>query len=180
MRTIARFATFSLTGIAAVLGAPAYAADRASGTIVCDSTTLEIKHGWLVRGPNSTYGSMKGLDDLSNPKTMLRVYLASEDVGEALKACKNLSCTKDALGDGFYIDIGDPADTPELWYRAWSADGMSRCSNSLDRPALELTIDKPDHLAGKFRFEQMGGTQTADVEFDLELANTVKTEYQFE
>jgi hypothetical protein len=160
----------------------AHAADRSSGTFACETKPITVKFGWLVRGPNVTYKVEHGLSDLYDPKgkTALRIYFSDTDVGAELKACKNLSCTTDAIGNGFMIDFADSADLPELPYRAWIAEGDVKCNSFINPSALQLTTNKPDHLAGKLHLSEMSGTVTADVDFDLQVFNTLKTEYQFD
>jgi hypothetical protein len=178
-----RFTTsFALAALFVSMVQIAHAADKATGTFACDAKPITVKFGWLVRGPNVTYQSAKRLPDLYDPKgkTMLRIYFSDTDVGTALKSCKNLSCTREAIDNGFMIDFADPADLPQLPYRAWIAGADAKCNSLIEPSALQLTTNKPDHLAGKLHFSEMGDTVTADVDFDLQVVSTVKTEYQFD
>lgn len=182
IRFVTSFA-FALTAFFAfALASVAAAADKADGKFACDGQSITVKYGWLVRGPNATYNSEKDLPDIYDPKgkTMLRIYFSDTDVGSAIKACKNLSCTKDAIKNGFMIDVADPKDLPELPYRMWITEGDAKCNSMIKPSALQLSTNQPDHVAGKLHLSEMGGNDTADVDFDLRVIITVKTEFQLE
>lgn len=178
-RCVASFALASLFALAAPI---ANAADNASGSIECEGHKITVKHGWLVRGPNVTWQLEHNLGDLYDPKgkTMLRLYFSDADVSADIKACKNLSCTKDAIKDGFMVDVADPRDLPELPYRIWIVDGDTKYNNLLKPSILTLSTNQPDHLAGKLHIVDALETVKVDVDFDLTVINTVKTEYQLE
>lgn len=180
IRFVASFA-LALTAVFAVSSVAA-AADKTDGKFACDGQSITVKYGWLVRGPNATYNSGKGLPDLYDPKgkTMLRIYFSDTDVSSDIKACKNLSCTKDAIKNGFMIDVADPKDLPDLPYLMWIAEGDAKCNSMIKPAALKMSANQPDHVAGKLHLSEMGGNDTAEVDFDLRVIVTVKTEYQLE
>jgi hypothetical protein len=166
----------------AAVASSAFAADKASGTVVdkIDPASADIKYGYLLRGPDVYFdtGANGDLYDPKNP-TMLRIILSSTDIGAQIRECVNLSCATEVLKDGVYFDYangkGAPHDLPcEIRF---SAGDDHKWNNVEKLGALTLSSNKPDHLAGKLHID-FGGYHEADVDFDLTLFKTFKTQYQ--
>lgn len=145
---------------AAVVAAPAMAADQAKGTIALGKANAAIGHVVLVRGP----------DEMDPARTILRLYFSTDDIGAKVKACKTLSCADQAIGDGASVDYGDAS---HLGYWVRLRGGLVQNSGGTDASAFDLSTHAPDHLAGKLHVDatSMGGP-TIDAEFDATLAAT--------
>lgn len=57
---------------------------------------------------------------------------------------------------------------------------MAGCNNALDRSGLKLSVDQASHVVGTLKLDKMQGTEKADVDYDLTVVATVKTEYLYE
>ena len=182
MTTLVRF---TLAASIVLLAPAALAADKASGKVTCDQDSFDVKYAWLVRAPNVVWGLAHGKDDLYDPKapTMLRLYFSDQDKTSEIKACVNLSCITGVFDNYLYVDVSDPKDTKELWYQTNIPSENRSCNSGEERTVLKLRTQQPDHLAGKLDLKKMlGDTEMErwDVDFDLKLTTTVKTEYQYE
>jgi hypothetical protein len=152
---------FLLTALAgpAAAGAPA---GHASGNVTFGKHSATIEYGWLVRGP----------DEFNRGKSLFRIYFSSIDVGAKIAACSSLSCADDSLVNGAFIDVND-SQIVNFWMTL--DGGHVQYSGGVDTTALKLDTNRPDHLAGKFRFDESsagGGKLVAD--FDLPLMKTFK------
>lgn len=143
--------------------ANAAAADHGSGSITVGKHSAAVKSAVLVRGP----------DEMSAGKTLLRLYLSSADVSAAIKACKTLSCADGALKDGAAVDFSDAS---HLGYWVTLNGGLAQYSGGTSKDAFSLSASAADHLAGKLHIDDaaMGGAKI-DADFDATLANTFRT-----
>jgi hypothetical protein len=152
-----------LFGILLFASTGAFAADKVAGTVGLKSFSATIKHAYMVRSP----------DEMDPSASILRVYLSSADIGNAIKACKTLSCADAALTDGAMVDY---SSAPHLGYAVRLNGERAQYSGGTDDSAFTLTTNAPDHLAGKLHIDDsaMDGARV-DVEFDLGLTNTFKS-----
>ncbi len=138
----------------------ALAGDSASGTITFKAGKCEVKHGYLVRGP----------DEMDPSKTVLRIYLSSADLGARIKACKTLSCADGALQDGAMVDF---SDARHLAYAVRLNGERLQYSGGTDGEAFSLTTNEPNHLAGKLHIDDSAADGARiDATFDLTVMNT--------
>jgi hypothetical protein len=156
-------ASIAAACLLSVISPPAAAsapAGRAGGTASFDKHTVDIKYGWLVRGP----------DEFDRSKTILRLYFSATDVGAKIAACETMSCADGTLANGGFVNFGS------LGYNGYwlTLDGgRVQYSGGADATAFALTTKRPNHLAGKVRIDDSsfgGGKLTVD--FDLPLART--------
>ncbi|MGA9340882.1 MAG: hypothetical protein WBV61_00935 [Rhodanobacteraceae bacterium] len=149
--------------VAATTATTAIAADKASGTVAQAPASTQIKYAWMVRGP----------DEMDPSHTVLRIYLSSVDIGAKIKACKSLSCADQALEDGAMVDF---SDARHLGYAVRLDHERVQYSGGTDQGAFTLSINKPDHLAGKLHIDDSAfNGARVDAQFDVTLANTFKT-----
>ena len=152
-----------LSAILLMTSISALAADKVSGKVSFKTTSSAIKFAWLVRGP----------DDMDASKTILRIYLSSSDIGAQIKTCRTLSCADRALADGAMVDF---SDARHLSYSVSLNGGHEQYSGATDASAFTLSMNKPEHLAGKLHIDDASaGGAKIDADFDLALANTFKT-----
>lgn len=152
----------ALAVLLAVVAPASHAADKAVGTLKYKTDSLALKYAWLVRGP----------DEMDASKTTLRIYLTDTDVGAKIKACRTLSCADGAMNDGVMVDF---SDARHLGYSLRTNGGRQQYSGGTDPSAFTLSVNKPDHLAGKLHIDDAAaGGAKVDAEFDLTLASTFK------
>lgn len=141
----------------------ASAADKASGSVGFKTYSSAVKYAWLVRGP----------DEMDESRSVLRIYLSSADVGNAIKACKTLSCADRTLTDGAMVDY---SDARHLGYAVRLNGERVQYSGGTDGDAFALSTHTPDHLAGKLHIDDSAsGGAKIDADFDLTVANTFKS-----
>jgi len=135
----------------------ALAGNNASGMITFKTGKCLVTHAWLVRGP----------DEMDPSKSVLRIYLASVDIGAKIKACKTLSCADNTLTDGAMVDF---ADTRHLAYAVRLNGERLQYSGGTSGEAFTLTRNDPNHLAGKLRIDDTAADGAkVDATFDLTL-----------
>jgi hypothetical protein len=151
-----------IAAISFAVSTSAFAANTASGKVAFKGHSSVIAYGWLVRGP----------DEADSGKTVLRVYLSSQDIGGKIEACRTLSCADEALYDGAMLDFGD---VPHLGYAIRVNRELDQYSGGTDAGAFALSTNKPDHLAGKVHIDDTAfGGGSVDATFDLTLTRTFK------
>ena len=154
---------FSIVALALVTSSLALAGDKASGTVSFQNAKAAVKYGFLARGP----------DDMDPSKSVLRLYLSSADIGSKIKECKTFSCADNALEDGVMVDF---SDARHLGYAVRLNGERVQYSGGTDGEAFTLTVNKPDHLAGKVHIDDSAsGGAKVDVTFDLTLLKTFTT-----
>lgn len=140
----------------------ALAADFASGKASFKNYSSVTKYAWLVRGP----------DDMDESKSVLRLFLSSEDFGAKLKACNSMSCADRLLIDGAMVDF---SDARHLGYAVRLNGQRVQYSGGTSGAAFAITTNSPDRLAGKLHIDDTAtGGAKVDAEFDLTLAITFK------
>jgi hypothetical protein len=155
--------------VALLAAAPAaFAADgTAKGTVVYKSKgetiTANIKHVWLVKGP-----------DAIDPKTTIRrLIFSATDIGAKVKACKNMGCTTNDLGEGMTVDLDIP---PRLNYWIVLKGQRVQYSGTVVPEALKASTNTPARLAGKLTIDSSGaGGGKVDIDFDTPLTAELKT-----
>jgi hypothetical protein len=159
------FRTVAACALAGAVALPALAADRAGGRIVLGKHTATVAHATLVRGP----------DEMDPGKTILRLYLSSDDIRARVKSCKTLSCSDGLVGatGGGYVDYGDAS---HLGYWVALDNEMAQYSGGTDQAAFRLKINQPDRLAGHLHVDDTAtGGPMIDADFDAAVAVTVKS-----
>lgn len=146
-----------------LLAASGHAEEKISGSVKFKTWSGAVKFAWMVRSP----------DEMDASKSILRIYLSSADIGAKIKACTTLSCADRALEDGAMVDF---SDARHLAYAVRLNGQRAQYSGGTDGGAFKLSINKPDHLAGKLHIDDIAsGGAKVDADFDLTLTNTFKT-----
>jgi hypothetical protein len=155
-------------GIGAALGlavlASTASAEPAKGTLTFKSKSgpvvVEVKHAYLVKGP-----------DMVSGKTIRRLVLSTADVGAALKKCASMTCSDGGIGDGMTIDF-DAGPRVNYWFVA--KDQLVQHSGTADPASVTLTTNTPDRVAGQWDLDaSAGGGPVIKVEFDAALLKTL-------
>jgi hypothetical protein len=139
-------------------------AEPAKGTITFKSKSgavvVEVKHAYLVKGP-----------DMVSGKTIRRLVLSTADAGAALKKCASMSCSDGGIGDGMTIDFDAG---PRLNYWFVGKDQLVQHSGTADPASIKLTTDTADRVAGRWDFDgSAGGGPVIKIEFDAPLLKTL-------
>jgi hypothetical protein len=166
MSKMSRVAAALAVGATAVfLSAGMISADDAKGTIAYQSKkgalTIEVKHAFLVKGP-----------DVVGGKTIRRLVLSVADVGPALRKCNDMSCSDGGIGDGMTIDF-DAGARLNYWFVA--NDQLVQYSGTARPDTVKLTTDTPQRLAGTIAIDDRGaGGPVVKVQFDATLLKELK------
>jgi hypothetical protein len=158
-----RPAPLALGMVLLVTSAAALAAGgSASGTVAYKGQTLNIKHAYLFKGP----------DVVEKDKVIRRLILVPQDPGKKLDACKSMSCTQSAMGDGLSVDMDAG---PRFGYWVGLKGGMVQFSGNAKPVALAATAEEPNRLAGKLTIDDsdIGGPKI-QVQFDAPLVAELK------
>lgn len=144
--------------------AASVSAEPAKGTITFKSKSgpvvVEVKHAYLVKGP-----------DMVSGKTIRRLVLSTADAGAALKTCASMSCSDGGIGDGMTIDF-DAGPRLNYWFVA--KDQLVQHSGTADPASIKLTTDTAERVAGRWDFDgSAGGGPVIKIEFDAPLMKTL-------
>jgi len=143
-------------------GSAMAAGGTASGIVAYKGQTLNVKHAYLVKGP----------DVVEKDKVIRRLILVAQDPGKKLEACKSMSCTQSEMGDGLSVDMDAG---PRFGYWVALKGGMVQYSGTAKPVALAATADQPDRLAGKLTIDDSdSGGPKIDVQFDAPLVKELK------
>jgi hypothetical protein len=139
-------------------------AEPAKGTITFKSKSgpvvVEVKHAYLVKGP-----------DMVSGKTIRRLVLSATDVGAALKKCASMSCSDGGIGDGMTIDFDAG---PRLNYWFVGKDQLVQHSGTAEPSSIKLTTDSPDKVAGQWDLDaSASGGPVIKIQFDAALLKTL-------
>jgi hypothetical protein len=161
---MSRRASSILMGAAVVALAASANAEPAKGTITFKSKSgpvvVEVKHAYLVKGP-----------DMVSGKTIRRLVLSATDVGAALKKCASMSCSDGGIGDGMTIDF-DAGPRVNYWFVG--KDQLVQHSGTADPASVKLSTDAPDKIAGQWDHDaSAGGGPVIKVQFDAALLKTL-------
>ena len=141
----------------AVLGVSgAAAADPAKGTLTATGkipATVNVKHAYLVKGPNA-FGD----------KAVRLLILSEVDQGAHIKSCATMSCTTDKLESGMTVEFDSG---PRLLYWFVANGQRVQASGTAEPATMALTANTPQRLTGKWTHDASGqGGPKIAVEFD--------------
>lgn len=159
-------ATLALTA-ALVLGAGGAlaAGGTASGTVAYKGQTLNVKHAYLLKGP----------DVVDKDKVVSRLVLTPKDIGKSLAACTTMMCFQGEVEEGLSVDV---AAGPRFGYWVGLKGGMVQYSGTTKPAALAATAEQPDRLAGKLAIDDTAsGGPRIEVQFDAPLLKEVKAAF---
>jgi len=153
------------TGGLTIFTASAYAAGgTAKGTIKIKDKTVDLKHAYLVKGP----------DAFDSSKTVSTVIITPNDISKEITECKSASCAS-GITEGMTVGKEDFGSTTRVVYWVVTNDGMMQYSGNDDVSALVLTTDTADRMAGKLTIDDSAADGSKiDVEFDAPLAKEFK------
>ena len=153
------------TGGLTIFTASAYAAGgTAKGTIKIKDKTVDLKHAYLVKGP----------DAFDSSKTVSTVIITPNDISKEITECKSASCAS-GITEGMTVGKEDFGSTTRVVYWVVTNDGMMQYSGNDDVSALVLTTDTADRMAGKLTIDDTAADgPKIDVEFDAPLAKEFK------
>ena len=153
------------TGGLTIFTASAYAAGgTAKGTIKIKDKTVDLKHAYLVKGP----------DAFDSSKTVSTVIITPNDISKEITECKSASCAS-GITEGMTVGKEDFGSTTRVVYWVVTNDGMMQYSGNDDVSALVLTTDTADRMAGKLTIDDSAADgPKIDVEFDAPLAKEFK------
>jgi len=153
------------TGGLTIFTASAYAAGgTAKGAIKIKDKTVDLKHAYLVKGP----------DAFDSSKTVSTVIITPNDISKEITECKSASCAS-GITEGMTVGKEDFGSTTRVVYWVVTNDGMMQYSGNDDVSALVLTTDTADRMAGKLTIDDSAADgPKIDVEFDATLAKEFK------
>jgi len=153
------------TGGLTIFTASAYAAGgTAKGAIKIKDKTVDLKHAYLVKGP----------DAFDSSKTVSTVIITPNDISKEITECKSASCAS-GITEGMTVGKEDFGSTTRVVYWVVTNDGMMQYSGNDDVSALVLTTDTADRMAGKLTIDDSAADgPKIDVEFDAPLAKEFK------
>ncbi|GEM_PF-501381 len=138
------------------LASPRAAAEPAKGTLTATgktAATVNVKHAYLVKGPNS-FGD----------KAVSLLVLSEVDQGAHIKSCGTMSCVTDKLESGMTVEFDSG---PRLLYWFVANGQRVQASGTADPGTMTLTTSTPQKLAGKWTHDASGqGGPKIAVEFD--------------
>lgn len=140
-------------------------AGPAKGTITfkskSGSVVVEIKHAFLVKGPDMVTG-----------KPMRRVVLSVADVGPALDKCATMMCSDGGIGEGMTIDF-DAGPRVNYWFVA--NDQRVQYSGTADPASVKLTTNTANRIAGTWDLDATAaGGPVMHLQFDAALTKELK------
>lgn len=155
-RERARSSWLTLFAVAALCVSSTAMADPAKGTLTGTgkvAATVNVKHAYLVKGPNA-FGDK-----------MVRLLILSEvDQTAHIKSCSTISCTTNKLESGMTVEFDAG---PRLLYWFVANGQRVQASGTAEPDTITLTTNTAQKLAGKWMYDasSQGGPKIA-VEFD--------------
>jgi hypothetical protein len=142
------------------LGASSAAmADPAKGTLTATgktAATVNVKHAYLVKGPNA-FGD----------KSVRVLVLSEVDQTAHIKSCDTMSCTTDRLESGMTVEFDSG---PRLLYWFVANGQRVQASGTAEPGTMALTANTPQKIAGKWAYDASGqGGPRIAIEFDAAL-----------
>jgi hypothetical protein len=132
------------------------AGNEAKGTFVYKGKTVNLKHAYLIKGPDSI-----------TKQPMRRVILSTVDLSKDLAKCAKMMCTTGSLNEGlsFEFDTG-----PRIIVWMVMNDQRVQYSGSEPVKSFAASADDAKRMAGKLVFDKTAaGGPKVDVEFDAAL-----------
>jgi len=146
--------------LAAPVPVLAQAGGTAKGTIAYKDRTVQVKHAYLVKGP-----------DAMTKQPARKIILAVADQGKAIAKCQRMMCLDGDMDDGLSIvlDIG-----PRFGYWMVLNGQKIQYSGTGELKDIVFTQEDGKRLAGKVAFDaSKAGGPKVDIEFDAPLVKEV-------
>ena len=146
--TLLAAAALSLSGAAA--------ANPAKGTLTATgkvAATVNVKHAYLVKGPNA-FGD----------KAVRLLILSEVDQSAHIKSCATMSCATEKLESGMTVEFDSG---PRLLYWFVANGQRVQASGTAEPSTMKLTANTPQKLTGNWTHDASGqGGPKIAVEFD--------------
>ena len=146
----------TLLAVVALSISGAAIAEPATGTLTATgkiSATVNVKHAYLVKGPNA-FGD----------KAVRLLILSEVDQGAHIKSCATMSCTTDKLESGMTVEFDSG---PRLLYWFVANGQRVQASGTAEPGTMALSANTPQRLTGKWTHDASGqGGPKIAVEFD--------------
>ncbi len=134
-------------------------ADPAKGTLVATGkipATVNVKHAYLIKGPNA-FGD----------KAIRLLILSDVDHGAHIKSCSTMSCATEKLESGMTVEFDAG---PRLLYWFVANGQRVQASGVADPASITLSASTPQRMTGKWTHDASGqGGPKIAVEFDASL-----------
>ena len=159
MKSLQHTSLLALLSVAILGWSGAAAADPAKGTLTATGktpATVNVKHAYLVKGPNA-FGD----------KAVRLLILSEVDQTAHIKSCATMSCTTDKLESGMTVEFDSG---PRLLYWFVANGQRVQASGTAQPDSITLTTNTPQKLAGKWTHDASGqGGPKIAIEFDAAL-----------
>jgi hypothetical protein len=146
----------TLSATAAFVTSGIVMAEPAKGTLVATGkipATVNVKHAYLIKGPNS-FGD----------KAVRLLILSDVDHGAHIKSCSTMSCATEKMESGMTVEFDAG---PRLLYWFVANGQRVQASGVADPASITLTANTPQRLTGKWTHDATGqGGPKIAVEFD--------------
>ena len=153
---IARSSWPTLLAVAVLSVSGAAGAEPAKGKLTATGkipATVNVKHAYLVKGPNA-FGD----------KAVRLLILSEVDQGAHIKSCATMSCTTDKLESGMTVEFDSG---PRLLYWFVANGQRVQASGTAEPGTMALSANTPQRLTGKWTHDASGqGGPKIAVEFD--------------
>ncbi len=145
-----------VTAAAALGVASPASAEPAKGTLTATgktAATVNVKHAYLIKGPNA-FGD----------KAIRLLILSEVDQSAHIKACSTMSCATEKLESGMTVEFDAG---PRLLYWFVANGQRVQASGTAQPDTMALTTNTPQKLAGKWTHDASGqGGPKIAIEFD--------------
>jgi hypothetical protein len=132
------------------------AGNDAKGTFVYKGKTVNLKHAYLIKGP-----------DMVTKQPIRRVILSSVDLSKDIAKCAKMMCTDGNLNEGLSLNF---EDAPRFNYWMVMNDQKVQYSGTEPVKSFASSADDAKRIAGKLVFDKTAaGGPKVDVEFDAAL-----------
>ena len=158
MRPTISMLSLLVAGLVAMTSPP-LSAEPAKGTLTATGkvpATVNVKHAYLIKGPNA-FGD----------KAVRLLILSEVDQSAQIKSCSTMSCATEKLESGMTVEFDAG---PRLLYWFVANGQRVQASGTAEPGTVSLTANTPQKLAGKWTHDAsaQGGPKIA-VDFDTPL-----------
>ena len=132
------------------------AGNEAKGTFVYKGKTVNLKHAYLIKGP-----------DIVTKQPIRRVILSAVDLSKDLAKCAKMMCTDGSVNEGLSLNF---EGGPRINYWMVMNDQRVQYSGTEPVKSFAASADDAKRIAGKLVFDKTAaGGPKVDVEFDAAL-----------
>ena len=154
--------SLSVAGLVAMTSPP-LSAEPAKGTLMATgkvAATVNVKHAYLIKGPNA-FGD----------KEVRLLILSEVDQSAQIKSCSTMSCATQKLESGMTVEFDAG---PRLLYWFVANGQRVQASGTALPDTINLTANTPQKIAGEWEYDASGqGGPKIAVEFDAPVLNEV-------